>query len=1347
MKSRLFSPARPARILARGFASLLVVSSLTHFASPPALAATLFWDGGTTNIAGNGDGAATGGSGTWSTSIQNWDAGASPHVAWTNANNNTAEFNTATGTITLGSNVTVGRINAKTGASGNTITEGAGAFAITLGSATTIFSNAANTTTGRTLIVNAQVTGGNNLSIVGPTVTAGGNITLGRVSTFTGTLTIAGTTLTIGTAGQLNSGNYANTISIAASGNFVYSSSLNQTLGGNITGAGKLTKGTSASSILILSGASNTYSGGTAVNAGTLTFQKTTAKPASGTVTVAAGATLGLGVATSGSFFTSANVDALFAGTLSGVTNDVASNVGIDTTQGDFTYATSVSGSPTKGLVKLGANTLTLSGTNTYTGATNITAGTILMSGSGTLGTGSALTLGGGNLELGTTSQTVGVVSVTAPAASGDTISNGSLTGTSYAASYTTGNAIISANLLVNGAAAFTKTGAGTATLSGTNTYSGGTAVNVGTLTFLNTGAKPASGTVTVAADATLGLGVATSGSFFTSADVDSLFAGTLSGVTNDAASNVGIDTTQGNFTYATSVGGSPTKGLVKLGANTLTLSGSNTFIGGVTFTAGTLELGNSGALNNTAGSENAVTFSASSTGTLALAGNSVVVTNLSTNATPGTTFVQNANGSSVANATLTVGNATPLNGTYAGTIQDGTGGGTLALTKAGTGTLTLSGTNSYSGLTTVSAGRLNANSASALGTSTVDMTGASTILSFGTGVGSVTTFANPINVTNTATGTTLIVANTAKVSLDAAISISADTKVQGTGTDNLIGTTTNGTITSGNNSNLTIFVNNSQNHVLAGAISLGTGSITRTAASNANLSLTNASNSFSGGLFIGSVGTGLGTSQSGTTSITANGAQGSGDITFIAGNTAPITFANVSGTVANNIVQTGGTGGLIKTGASTMTLTGTNTYTGATTVSAGVLDATDGTSLPSGTSILQLRGGVFQSSGTFTRAVSTAAGAVNWSTSSGGFAARGGALNLQLDGGTASLTWNGSSFVQDGQALIFGSSSADSLVDFQNAIDLGSGAVLTRTITVNDNTGSTTDIARISGAITNTTAGMGLLKNGPGILQLANDNIYTGPTTVSAGTLEISGSITGTSVQIDAAGTMLLSGTSGTQINDAATVNLNGGKFGFKDTVANQTETLGALALGASSTLDFGVGGGNDTFLFAALPTRTAGVLTIENWDGNSAGGIDGINDRLVFQGDVNDLGAFANVFGQGDVAFTGFGSGYVAIPSGTTSYEIVPVPEPSSAALLGAAALLGLVGFRQRQGLPGQKPQRTPRPSGRNEVVRGARGRCFPDLPFRSRASGSHLPWDHPVEEVKNLLTVAYCPRHPPD
>ena len=213
-----------------------------------------------------------------------------------------------------------------------------------------------------------------------------------------------------------------------------------------------------------------------------------------------------------------------------------------------------------------------------------------------------------------------------------------------------------------------------------------------------------------------------------------------------------------------------------------------------------------------------------------------------------------------------------------------------------------------------------------------------------------------------------------------------------------------------------------------------------------------------------------------------------------------------IAGILQNSTATGSGVLSLAKSGVGTWVLSGANSYTGTTSINDGALEAADGTGLTT-TSILQLRGGVFQSSGTFSRAVSTAAGAVNWSTSSGGFAARGGTLNLQLDGGTGSLTWNGTSMVSTGQSLIFGSTSADSLVDFQNDLNLGSSLSGQRTITVNDNTGSTTDIARISGQITNTAAGWGILKNGAGALELTNTNTYTGATTVNAGTLEIASS------------------------------------------------------------------------------------------------------------------------------------------------------------------------------------------------------------------------------------------------
>ncbi|MDT8390942.1 MAG: autotransporter-associated beta strand repeat-containing protein [Lentisphaeria bacterium] len=133
---------------------------------------------------------------------------------------------------------------------------------------------------------------------------------------------------------------------------------------------------------------------------------------------------------------------------------------------------------------------------------------------------------------------------------------------------------------------------------------------------------------------------------------------------------------------------------ITKTGSGALTLSGDNTFTGDLTINDGEVVLGNAGALNDTSGSENSVTVASGAT--LSLNGNSIVVPTLS-----GTGIIQNANATA---ATLTIHDTT----TFAGTLQDGSGGGALGLIKTGTGTLTLSGNNSFSGGVTIKEGTLD---------------------------------------------------------------------------------------------------------------------------------------------------------------------------------------------------------------------------------------------------------------------------------------------------------------------------------------------------------------------------------------------------------------------------------------------------------------------------------------------------------------------------------------------------------------------------------------------------------------------------------------------------------------
>ena len=69
-----------------------------------------YWDGGDVNIASDGDGASAGGAGTWSTSISNWDKGFTAHQDWHNTTDDRAIFKTAGGTVTLGSDITLGEM-------------------------------------------------------------------------------------------------------------------------------------------------------------------------------------------------------------------------------------------------------------------------------------------------------------------------------------------------------------------------------------------------------------------------------------------------------------------------------------------------------------------------------------------------------------------------------------------------------------------------------------------------------------------------------------------------------------------------------------------------------------------------------------------------------------------------------------------------------------------------------------------------------------------------------------------------------------------------------------------------------------------------------------------------------------------------------------------------------------------------------------------------------------------------------------------------------------------------------------------------------------------------------------
>ena len=276
----------------------------------------------------------------------------------------------------------------------------------------------------------------------------------------------------------------------------------------------------------------------------------------------------------------------------------------------------------------------TLTGSNTYTGSTNITSGT---------------------LQLGT-----GLVN-----------QDGSIGNTSGVG--LSNNAALIYNLYgsqtapynITGAGSLTLAGSGMLTLAGTNSnYSGATTISGGTLQVGSSVALGgAANPLTISGGAldlqgfnvTVG-GLGGGGTIFSSS------AGGTPTLTVNKAS--GVSTYGG--TLANGLG---SLALTKVGNSELILTGSNSFGGGTTITAGTLQMGNASALG-AAGSPLTVNG-----GMLDLQGYSVTVGTLGGS---GGTIVSNSAGSTT---TLTVNMPTGAS-TYGGSLTNGLG--TLALDHVG---------------------------------------------------------------------------------------------------------------------------------------------------------------------------------------------------------------------------------------------------------------------------------------------------------------------------------------------------------------------------------------------------------------------------------------------------------------------------------------------------------------------------------------------------------------------------------------------------------------------------------------------------------------------------------------
>ena len=232
--------------------------------------------------------------------------------------------------------------------------------------------------------------------------------------------------------------------------------------------------------------------------------------------------------------------------------------------------------------------------------------------------------------------------------------------------------------------------------------------------------------------------------------------------------------------------------------------------------------------------------------------------------------------------------------------------------------------------------------------------------------------------------------------------------------------------------------------------------------------------------------------------------------------------------TLSGTISDVGG-GMLLKTMPGTLILTGTNTYTGTTTVNGGTLAITNDSNIGSGTAALLLNNGTtLQANG-----ASTLASHPVTLTSSTTIDTNGSTFTISTAlSGTGSLTkigtniltlshsnsYGGSTTVNGGTFRAGAAGAFPSTSDFTIAtgtLDLNNISQTINSLSGNSGTLVTLGTATLTtGAAGNTTyagtiSGSGsLIKQGTGVFTLTGTSTYTGTTTVSQGTLTVNGAI-----------------------------------------------------------------------------------------------------------------------------------------------------------------------------------------------------------------------------------------------
>ncbi|HLP75926.1 MAG TPA: autotransporter-associated beta strand repeat-containing protein, partial [Candidatus Paceibacterota bacterium] len=459
----------------------------------------------------------------------------------------------------------------------------------------------------------------------------------------------------------------------------------------------------------------------------------------------------------------------------------------------------------------------------------------------------------------------------------------------------------------------------------------------------------------------------------------------------------------------------------------------------------------------------------------------------------------------------FTLTGSEPDNNTLAAALADN--GGATSLTKSGAGTWVLTGTNTYSGVTTISAGTLQVGTGGASGT-----LGTGNVVDNGRLVFNVSssltvgTISGTGSVTNDGTGTVIL---------------PGDNTYQG-------GTTINaGTLQIGNGgatgkidandpilNNGTLIVNSTGDLTLGGAIS-GTGQLIKRGSGLLKLL---GNSTYSGPTTI-DAGARLqlwqgNTGANATPAITNNGTL----IMMRQDNNVAICAGTINGTGKLVVEVSNGNGG-------DSTLTGTNTYTGGTYILGGGLILGDNGITPYGGSII---GDVFLTNdyihatfGPFVPAILTFNRAEDFTFPG----------NIVGDGqvtqtGVGTVTLTGNNTYTNGTTISAGTLQVGA---GGTSGSIGTGNITDNSILVFNRSDSLTINSVISG-------GGSVVKAGAGTLTLTATNTYSGPTTVSNGTLVVTGGSLASDVYVEGGTLVPAALNAGGELNLAASLIIDSG-------------------------------------------------------------------------------------------------------------------------------------------------------------------------------------------------------------